>query len=66
MNNVADILTLVNAGGVVAILLVFLRLMVTGQIVSRSVVRAIVRETVERVMRELEDRRVFSQEDNGT
>ncbi len=66
MESVADILTLVNSGGVVVLLVVILQYMVTGKIVSRSVVRAIVVETVDRMLSELEKRGFLSEEENDT
>ncbi len=56
MADTQEILTLVNSGGVVAILLYILHTFMTGKVVSRSVVRSIVVETVDRLLSELEKR----------
>lgn len=56
MTEIQNILTLVNSGGVVAILLYILHTFMTGKVVSRAVVRSIVVETVDRVISELEKR----------
>jgi len=49
-----DILSLINAGGVIAVLLIVLNLMFRGTLISAAVVEAIVAQTTKRVLENLE------------
>ena len=49
-----DVLSLINSGGVIAVLLLVLNLMFKGKLVSSAVVSSIVAETVRRVLENLD------------
>lgn len=64
--NMQEILTLVNSGGVVAVLVIILRYFVSGKVVSRALVRSVVLETVQEILTELEKRGFYGKTDSDT
>lgn len=57
MDNIADILTYVNTGGVVVVLIVVVRLFLSGDVISSKLLERIIRDTVVEVIEQLESRR---------
>jgi len=51
---IIDILSIINSGGVIAVLLIVLNLMFKGNLISSAVVEAIVAETAKRVLENLD------------
>lgn len=52
-----EILTYINTGGIIAVLVYFLWLGITGKVVSRNVLDEIITAVVKAVMDELNDKR---------
>lgn len=57
MDNIPDILTYVNTGGVVVVLIVVVRLFLSGDVISSKLLERIIRDTVVEVIEQLESRR---------